>query len=75
MPSPSHFADRLWAAIGTGYRFSDALSLDVAYAHLFMLGDAKVDMDPVGENLTRGGLKGSFDNTGDIISAQVNYNW
>jgi long-chain fatty acid transport protein len=67
--------DRLWTTIGTSYRFTDALSADLAYAHLFMLGDANVDMEPVGENLTRGGLKGSYDNTGNIVSAQVNYTW
>ncbi len=67
--------DRLWTAIGTSYRFTDAFSADLAYAHLFMLGNAKVDMEPVGENATRGGLKGSYDNTGNIVSAQANYKW
>ncbi len=67
--------DRLWTALGTSYRFSDAFSADLGYAHLFMLGGSRVDMEPTGENLTRGGLKGSYDNTGNITSAQLNYAW
>lgn len=67
--------NRLWFGLGGGYRVSDAISCDLAYVHLFMLGNSKVNMDPVGENNFRGGLKGKFDNSGDILSAQVNYRW
>jgi long-chain fatty acid transport protein len=67
--------DRLWTNIGGSYAWNDLWSVDLAYAHLFMLGDADIDMDPVGENATRGGLQGTFDNSGDILSAQVNYRW
>ncbi|AMV72190.1 outer membrane protein transport protein [Desulfuromonas carbonis] len=67
--------DRLWLAFGAGYKYSEALSCDFAYAHLFMLGSGRINMDPVGENANKGGLKGDYDNTGDIFSAQVNYRW
>jgi len=67
--------DRLWVAVGSGYKFSTACSFDVAYTHLFMLGDSNINMEPVGENATRGGLKGDYDNSGDIFSAQFAYRW
>ena len=67
--------DRLWASVGTSYRFTDAFSADLGYTHLFMLGGSNVDMEPTGENATRGGLKGSFDNEGNITSVQVTYAW
>jgi len=67
--------DRLWTNLGGSYIMNDAWSFDLAYAHLFMLGNGDIDQDATGENATRGGLKGEFDNTGNIISAQVNYRW
>lgn len=66
---------RLWTSIGTSYRFTDSFSADLGYTHLFMLGSSDVIMEPTGENATRGGLKGSYDNTGDITSLQLNYRW
>jgi len=67
--------DRLWTNLGASYAWSKQLSIDLAYSHLFMLGNGKVAQDATGENATRGGLIGEFDNTGNIVSAQVNYNW
>lgn len=67
--------NRLWTNVGGSYGLDERWSVDFAYAHLFALGSADIDTDPVGENVTRGGLQGSFDNTADIFSAQVNYLW
>jgi len=81
IPDPEHRTprlpdqDRIWVAVGTGYKLNEAFSFDLAYAHLFMSGDSNVNMEPVGENATRGGLKGDYDNMGDIVSAQLNYAW
>ncbi len=70
--------DRYWVAVGAGYRFSDALSLDFGYAHLFVK-DAKIDkragVDPTGENFFRGDLVGEFENSVDIASLQLNWNF
>jgi long-chain fatty acid transport protein len=66
--------DRYWLSLGTGYRATDRLSFDVGYAHLFVK-DGKIDKDPVGEDASRGGLKGEFQNSADIVSAQVDYRW
>jgi long-chain fatty acid transport protein len=67
-------ADRTWVAVGTGYKINDRFSFDLGYAHLFV-ADAKIDKDPVGEDALRGGLKGEYDASVDIVSAQLVYNF
>ena len=62
--------DRLWLAAGAGYRVSQAVSLDVGYAHLF-IHDPRIQKTPSGEDAVRGGLVGTFDAHIDIISAQL----
>ncbi len=66
--------DRYWLSLGTGYQVSDRCSFDIGYTHLFA-GTAKIDKDPVGEDATRGGLKGDVDVSGDIVSVQANFRW
>lgn len=63
-------SDRIWLATGIGYRISDALSIDVGYAHLFF-GDAEIRKGATGEDQFRGGLSGSYDNSVDIVAAEV----
>lgn len=67
--------DRLWANLGASYAMNERMSFDFAYSHLFMMGSGDINQNPTGENSTRGGLVGEFDNTGNIFSAQVNYKW
>jgi long-chain fatty acid transport protein len=66
--------DRVWLCAGSGYRVAEWFSFDVAYSHLFV-ADADVNKSPTGENALRGGLKGTFDSSGDIFSAQVAFRW
>ena len=35
--------DRLWASVGAGYKWSDAIGLEVAYTHIFGVGDGAID--------------------------------
>ncbi|NOY13282.1 MAG: aromatic hydrocarbon degradation protein [Deltaproteobacteria bacterium] len=65
-------ADRTWVALGMGYKFSDAINLDVAYTHLFVK-DAVIDKAATGEDALRGALTGSYDSTVDIASVQLTY--
>jgi len=68
--------DRLWTNVGASYAMSERMSFDFGYSHLFMIGDGDINQDgTTEENATRGGLKGKFDNTGNILSAQLNYSW
>ncbi|MFA7386129.1 MAG: outer membrane protein transport protein, partial [Thiohalobacteraceae bacterium] len=60
--------DRTWVAIGANYRYSDALSFDLGYAHLFVDDTAIDHTDENGFTLT-----GEYENTVNILSAQVNW--
>jgi len=69
--------DRIWLDFGIGYRYSNQLSFDFAYAHLF-IDDPKInstDADsssiPGNDGLHR--LTGEFDASVDIFSGQVNW--
>ncbi len=64
-------SDRIWTAVGLGYKVSQAVSFDLGYAHLFV-NDSRIDQTPTGENAVRGGLVGKYDSHIDIVSAQVN---
>jgi long-chain fatty acid transport protein len=59
--------DRTWIAIGAQYRFSPKSILDVGYAHLFVK-DASIDEGAVH-------LKGSYESSVDILSAQLTLNF
>lgn len=62
--------DRTWLAVGANYRHSPSLSFDVGYAHLFV-DDTPIDHthpDPGGYNLV-----GEYENSVDILSAQMNW--
>lgn len=63
--------DRTWIAAGLGYQASDSLSFDVGYVRI-LLPDTAID----NQNLeTPGGsvVRGTFDSSVDIFSAQVNW--
>lgn len=62
--------DRIWLALGAGYKLSHKVSFDLGYAHLF-INDPKIDKTPTGEDQKRGGLKGTYDAHTDILSAQL----
>lgn len=64
--------DRTWLALGANFQLSDAVSVDVSYAHL-LVDDAELDRQ---EPTAVGGsynLQGSFDSTVNIVGAQVNW--
>ena len=62
--------DRIWLALGAGYKLSKKASFDIGYAHLF-IKDPKIDKAPTGDNAVLGGLKGTYDAHTDILSAQL----
>lgn len=61
--------DRTWVAIGAGYRLSEALVLDVGYAHLFI-----EDPEMRSGTAAIGILDGEYDASVDILSAQLTWN-
>jgi len=68
--------DRLWAACGFGYDWSECLHFDVGYAHLF-IQDPKIDKTEfeLSEDLFKGGVKGKWKEHTDIASVQVVWNF
>ncbi len=63
--------DRYWVALGAGYAFSQQLMMDFGYAHLF-ISDSDLDKS-LAENPKLGSLAGEYDNSVDILSAQISY--
>ena len=67
--------DRTWVSIGAGYQISESIYMDFAYAHLFV-PDSKIQKsaaDP--EDTARGTVVGEFENSVDIVSAQLTYSF
>ncbi len=60
--------DRTWLAFGANYQYSPDISFDVGYAHLFV-DDTRINHS----SGTAGNITGEYDNTVDILSAQVNW--
>jgi len=63
--------DRTWLALGAGYRFSESLRADFAYAHLFVK-DSTLNLS-LADNQSSGSLVGKSENKVDIVSVQLVY--
>jgi len=58
--------DRTWLAVGLGYQVSKNLTFDVGYAHLFV-DDTNINRVGATNDL----LRGSYESSVDILSAQI----
>ena len=61
--------DRIWLSFGVGYQTSESFGFDVGYAHLFV-SDASINNTDASFGHT---LKGDYDASVDIFSAQFNW--
>ncbi len=62
--------DRLWTSIGATYKWSDKIAFDVAYSHIFGIGDNDIDRTTlVGTAPFR--FIGKVDSQVDIVSASL----
>lgn len=68
--------DRLWLAVGVGYRINQSWSLDFGYVHIFV-EDPEIDKSglALAEDLARGGLVGEYDAAVDIASVQLRFDF
>lgn len=64
--------DRTWVALGAAWQVNPNTKLDIGYAHLF-IRDAKIDDNQT--STFNGRLKGEYDGSVDILSAQVTYSF
>jgi long-chain fatty acid transport protein len=62
--------DRFWLTFGLSYNITNALSIDAAYAHIFV-DDATLDL----EDSTAGDISGTYEASVDIASIQLSYNF
>ena len=69
--------DRIWAAIGVQYAFTPGLLLDVGYAHLFVRNASVSQTNNIAAlpASVRGQLVGDYDNSVDIIGAQLTWSF
>ncbi len=65
--------NRLWLAGGLGYKISDRIQMDLGYAHLFVDDPEIRKSVTTAEDTLRGGLRGTYDASVDIISAQMRF--
>jgi long-chain fatty acid transport protein len=70
-------ADRLWVSLGATYNWSDQLSFDIGYSHIFAVGDTDINIAPGNPIFpTRGVVfAANVDSDVDIISASLKYRW
>lgn len=61
--------DRTWISAGFNYAFSDMLSLDLGYAHLFVDDTAINNVDPQTDHQ----VVGEFESSVDILGVQANW--
>jgi long-chain fatty acid transport protein len=72
--------NRTWVSLGAGYAFSQKVSVDFAYTHIFVTdGPLELKAVPAGytnttsPNKYRGDLSGTYKNSIDILSAQAKF--
>jgi len=66
--------DRIWASIGLGYQWSDQLSFDIAYTHIFAK-ETDLRILPGHQDFEGLPFVADVDSDVDIISAAVKYRW
>ena len=65
--------DRLWVAGGLTYSFNDWASVDLGYAHLFIKdSDIRETMELTPNPAPVGTLRGSYENSVDLLAIQAN---
>ena len=68
--------DRTWISLGAGYRFTQSINMDLAYAHLFVPNSKFSKTATLGtEDQGRGTVQGEYENAVDIASIQLTYSF
>lgn len=68
-------SDRIWLSLGTTYDWSDQLSFDLAYTHIFTTGNTDIDIRPGHPSFNGAVFSAEVDSSVDIISAAIRYRW
>ena len=65
-------SDRTWISIGAKYQLSPNASVDVGYSHIFFAKENTTRVVYSGTTPIQN-IRGEWDNSVDIIAAQLNY--
>ena len=66
-------ANRKWLSVGANYTLSPQSSLDLAYAHLFVSSPAIDSTSTESTPALHTRIRGTYDESIDILSVQYNY--
>jgi long-chain fatty acid transport protein len=66
--------DRIWLSVGAGYQWSDKLSFDVAYTHIFAK-ETDIRITPGHQDYLGVPFLADVDATVDIVSVGLRYRW
>ncbi|OQY18708.1 MAG: hypothetical protein B6I36_06340 [Desulfobacteraceae bacterium 4572_35.1] len=65
--------DRFWVSLGAGYQITQCITMDAAYAHLFVSDSKMEKYASNAEDQSHGTVVGEFENSVDIFSVQLSY--
>jgi long-chain fatty acid transport protein len=70
-------SDRVWVSLGATYNWSDKLSFDLGYTHIFAVGNTDINIAPGNPIFATRGvvLAANVDSQVDIVSASIKYRW
>jgi long-chain fatty acid transport protein len=66
--------DRIWLSVGAGYQWSDKLSFDIAYTHIFAK-ETDIRITPGHQDYLGVPFLADVDATVDIVSVGLRYRW
>jgi long-chain fatty acid transport protein len=67
-------SDRTWLSVGAKYQFSPKASLDFGYTHIFF-SEPRTERAVLSGPVAIQTIRGEWNNSVDILSAQLNYNF
>ncbi|MEM6499321.1 MAG: outer membrane protein transport protein, partial [Pseudomonadota bacterium] len=67
-------SDRIWLSFGGTYKYSEMMSFDFAYTHIFF-DDATLDREPASDQLKLFDLVAETESKADIFTASVKIKW
>ena len=66
-------ATRVWLAVGLQYRVMASGTVDIGYAHVFVMDPSIDRTEPIGSTGQTTTLRGQYENQVDIIGIQFSY--
>ena len=67
-------SDRIWLSVGATYAWSESMSFDIGYTHVFF-DDAQLDRRPAAASASAVRLVADTESSADIVAASVKMKW